>query len=410
MLLCLILVVAAWPLTTSVAADASRSSAESPLPDQLARSGTGGCATRNSPYAKGQRVRVSIPSAEGKQREVIVYVPTSYQNETMRRPEQATSLSSSTADAANPVALVVAFHGLNSNCDRFLGNTNFEKYAEEEGFVVVSACGSLGFLGTGWNAGMCCGFADSKPDDVDLARRIVAQIGEDLCIDPARVMALGFSNGAMLAEVLACEAPDVFKAVVSMSGIEEMRPGGSRGLEACDAKVAPTLYRSHVLMIHGDLDIMVPWSGSPLLGFPSIPENVEGWVRRNGCSSSPTATINTSKAVNEIYLDCIANNSAPPPSSQLDQPTYSLLWLLKLGLRQFLPKIWSALAARLPFRSDAASAAVMEAALVPETVASVTEVEIVRVIGGAHILFADDRFPVMEYAYHFGRRVFGSYH
>lgn len=240
---------------------------------------------------RGQMTAVTF-HVDGVERHGVVYVPNSY-------PE-------SVANSTQAVAMLVLFHGLNDDCEHFLSATGFLPYAEKYSLVLISACGSQGYLGTGWNAGMCCGFSGDKPDDVSFAQQIVQDMRRALCVNERKVMAVGFSNGAMLAEVLACEAPDVFQAVVSVGGVVELRPGNAEGLKQCTEKVgAKPLQRASVLMVHGTSDVMVPWAGNKLLGFPSVDANVNGWVTRNGCNADKVnRTIHTQTYSNTIYTDC----------------------------------------------------------------------------------------------------------
>lgn len=267
-----------------------------------------GCARDVPGLPKGKQTVVTFRTVESQEREAVVYVPTSYP-----------SLVGGTD--AKPVALLLLFHGLNDNCKHFLDATGFMTYAERDGFVLVSVCGSLGYLGRGWNAGMCCGFLGEKPDDVAFAKQVVAELLRSVCIDKTRVMAAGFSNGAMLAQVLACKAPESFRAAVSVSGVVEMRPGNEAALTACTAAVekASSTVRTSVLMVHGTADPLVPWNGNMALGFPSIMKNLEGWRERNGCTEETNTTISTDAYVNTIYADCyVPRRAASPPTSDED--------------------------------------------------------------------------------------------
>ncbi|KAG5490619.1 hypothetical protein JKF63_00740 [Porcisia hertigi] len=252
-----------------------------------------GCASGAPVFPKGEETVVSFTTKDNEQRSAVVYVPESYPMETEN-------------GYTRPVALMVQLHGLNDNCMRFLRHTGFKTYADLDGFVIVSLCGSQGYLGTGWNAGTCCGFAGDLPDDVAFAKQVVVELSQKLCIDKDRVMAVGFSNGAMLSEVLACEAPDIFRAVASVAGVVELRPGNEAGLQACTTAVekASSTARTSVLMVHGTADLLVPWAGNALLGFPSTQLNVDGWVTRNGCTGNPITTINTHSYSNLIYDNC----------------------------------------------------------------------------------------------------------
>ena len=70
---------------------------------------------------------------------------------------------------------------------------------------------------------------------------------------------------------------DVFKAVASVSGVVELRPGNAAGLKACDEAVTNHTGRTAVLNVHGDLDPMVPWQSDPIMGFPGIPADFDAW-------------------------------------------------------------------------------------------------------------------------------------
>ena len=52
------------------------------------------------------------------------------------------------------------------------------------------------------------------------ARLIVTHLRQQLHVDPERIFATGFSNGAMLTHRLACEAGDVFRAIAAVAGTD----------------------------------------------------------------------------------------------------------------------------------------------------------------------------------------------
>ncbi|XQJ31938.1 Esterase PHB depolymerase/Prolyl oligopeptidase family/Phospholipase/Carboxylesterase, putative [Leishmania guyanensis] len=252
-----------------------------------------GCALDVPALPKGRQTVVTFKTKENTERQAVLYVPDSYPT---------------AVDGREPrrVAIMVLFHGLHDNCKHFLDATGFMSYADRDGFLIASVCGSVGILGTGWNAGMCCGFLGDKPDDVALAKQVVTELSRSMCIDQTRVMAVGFSNGAMLSEVLACNEPDTFRAVVSVAGVVEMRPGNAAGIAACTATLekASSTSRASVLMVHGTADPLVPWAGNGLLGFPPVSWNLEGWRERNGCTEETNTTISTDTYTNMIYAQC----------------------------------------------------------------------------------------------------------
>ncbi|EPY26129.1 polyhydroxybutyrate depolymerase [Angomonas deanei] len=266
----------------------------------------------------GALTEVSVEVTPGETRKFLLYVPNSYKSSMMKRREQ------STGDAAphyTPVALQLLFHGLNDNSDNFIKATEFMPYAEQYNYIIASASGTLGWLGYAWNSGTCCGFtSEEKPNEFLFIQRIIEIITNEmnLCVHQDKLFATGFSNGAMLAEVLGCHMPYTIRVATSVGGVVEVRPGNAEGLAKCTtlateadkANGADGKRRTSVLMIRGDNDNMVAWGGNAILGFPSVEDDVKGWVSRNGCTSDVTTTINTSFYENYIYENCHVEEQA----------------------------------------------------------------------------------------------------
>jgi len=177
--------------------------------------------------------------------------------------------------------------------------------AERAGFVVVFPNGYSRFPGgkfATWNAGGCCGNArDRGIDDVGFVRALVARVQSQLSIDGARIFATGMSNGGMLAHRLACEAPDVFRAVASVAGTD------------ATSRCAPSRPVS-VLHIHARNDTHVLFTGgagedafrdaSKVMDFVSVPETVARWVKRNQCAPAPRRLLDRPGAYCEAYSGC----------------------------------------------------------------------------------------------------------
>jgi polyhydroxybutyrate depolymerase len=91
----------------------------------------------------------------------------------------------------------------------------------------------------------------------------------DRCAPVATVTAIGFSNGGLMANALACRAADRVRAIVLVAS-------GYEGLGRC----APERPVS-VLDIHGTSDRVV--------GYRGLRAFVAGWARRDGCAPEPSA-------------------------------------------------------------------------------------------------------------------------
>jgi polyhydroxybutyrate depolymerase len=204
-------------------------------------------------------------------RSVDVHVPASY-------------------DPQSPTAVVLSFHGYTGSPSGMAALTGLNAVADGAGFVAVHPEGT-GTLRS-WNGGACCGTAASTGiDDVGFVAAIVDQLESELCVDPARVFATGFSNGGFLSHRLGCELADRIAAIAPVSGV--------LGIDTCTpSRPVP------VLQIHGTEDSLVPYEGNPLNDYISVDETIAGWVSRDGCTGPPAVTFQQGDATCETYSGC----------------------------------------------------------------------------------------------------------
>ncbi|MBZ5735214.1 hypothetical protein K8Z61_11975 [Nocardioides sp. TRM66260-LWL] len=151
--------------------------------------------------------------------------------------------------SAAPRPLVVVLHPGFGDAAQAERDYGWDAVARRAGLLVAYPDGYRG----SWNAGTCCGPAAERPvDDVVFVRAVVDDVAAHVPLDRGRVHAVGFSNGAMLAERLAC-ATDLLAGVAEVAGL--------RVVASC-APPAPV----SVLYVHGTADANVPWSGGPGTG------------------------------------------------------------------------------------------------------------------------------------------------
>lgn len=214
---------------------------------------------------------------------------------------------------AVPMALpmVVSFHPMSFDPDRWEPMQNFNGLADKEGFVVAYPHGGVGAetisamvpgfpsswftAGYTWNAGSCCpGASRDRIDDVQFAKDLVAKLkggavkelsDGTIDVDPSRIYATGHSNGAFLTFRLACQAPDLFAAIAPASAVLANEARGSLQQPAwpsdpfdCPKPSKPV----PMLITHGTWDPLVPWDGHLLLNFRSVENNLEAMKAFNG--------------------------------------------------------------------------------------------------------------------------------
>ena len=286
-----------------------------------------GCGLLGPGYPVGQQTLATMPMPDGP-REYLVYVPPTY-------------------NFSQPAGVQFAFHGLGDNCYNFIDATGFKPYADRTGYILIAPCGTEGLLGNAWNSGECCGFMNEQnPNDFLFARNMVQNISNAMCVDTTKVVTTGFSNGAFMSEVLGCESPDLFRGIAAVSGVVELRPGNEAAIARCNNNITMSPRRPEVLLVHGDLDFVVPWTGDALLGFPPVPQDAEGWYFRNGCGTTPTQTLNKTYYTNQVWNGCRgwgsdASNSVElvrhhdgghewPDDDEMDVTDYIFNWMVRL--------------------------------------------------------------------------------
>lgn len=181
-------------------------------------------------------------------------------------------------EGSGPRDLIVALHGAGESASDFGAVTRFMAASEEQGggYVSVFPQGK-GFPLNAWNAGDCCGGVDEHNGDVDdvaFLDQLVDEVVPLVC--GARVLATGFSNGAMLAHRWACRSDRVDGA---------MPVSGPLLVDACDGPPLPIRH------VHGLADTRVPFSGGGGDGlggnvYPPVDETMAIWQTRNGCDTT----------------------------------------------------------------------------------------------------------------------------
>jgi polyhydroxybutyrate depolymerase len=108
------------------------------------------------------------------------------------------------------------------------------------------------------------------------------------CVPVSTVTAVGFSNGGLMANALACRAADRVRAVVLVAS-------GYEGLGQC----SPSRPVS-VLDIHGTSDQVV--------GYRGLRAFVGTWARRDGCGARPTSRREPERVTHLRWHGCAAGS------------------------------------------------------------------------------------------------------
>ncbi|GAA1398851.1 PHB depolymerase family esterase [Pseudonocardia kongjuensis] len=192
-----------------------------------------------------------------------------------------------------PRALLLVFHGSRQDGAAFRSATggSFDRLAEQ-GVVVAYLDGYRG----NWNdARAQSGFPARRDgiDDVGFARAVIDKLAADGRVDPARVVALGYSNGGQMALRLLHEPST---PVAGIAVVAATMPEPANFLLAGNAPAARP-----VLLVHGTADRIVPYTGGAMSWWVrllfsvggrtlSMPETARYFAGHNGITDPPVDT------------------------------------------------------------------------------------------------------------------------
>jgi polyhydroxybutyrate depolymerase len=195
-----------------------------------------------------------------------------------------------------PVPVVFIYHGYSGNSSGMQTMTGFNEIADNAVFLAVYPEGTgTSNSNLSWDAGRCCrSDAMPKVDETAFVRQILADLETMIGIDPKRIYATGFSNGAMLTYRLACDMSDTFAAVAPVSGVLVYSP--------CQPQQPVS-----VIHIHGLADTAVPYAGEANSipgGFPPVEDSINAWVQLNGCTGTAQVEQQQNIITHTVYASC----------------------------------------------------------------------------------------------------------
>jgi polyhydroxybutyrate depolymerase len=202
--------------------------------------------------------------AGGTTRQYIVHVPSGYTGQ-------------------SPVPLVLDYHPILTDYNFERQNSGYAAKADQEGFIVVFPNG----IDNAWNVGPCC-TTSRTVDDVGFSRALIAQIEGQVCIDPKRVYAVGYSMGGGMAMKMACDAADI-TAAIAPAAFDLMDPSN---MWNCQPSRPIT-----VISFRGTADPIVPYNGGPtnppnglpvVITFLGAVGTFQKWAQLDQCTDMPT--------------------------------------------------------------------------------------------------------------------------
>jgi polyhydroxybutyrate depolymerase len=207
------------------------------------------------------------------------------------------------------VPLLLSLHGFGSNGRQDEQFTGWSQFAASHNFIVAYPNGRGGPGSGSWDP-----YSSTSPD-VAFLRHVVDDISARWCVDPRRVHADGWSNGAVMSQRLACEAADRFASVTSYGGGTPTLGGGV----PCN----PSRPISVGLFV-GQFDFT----------YGGLAQNVNEWRAINSCSPTPVrttdphGTLDTYNCVagTEVLGRVVSNTSHNWPSGAKGEDQRNRMW------------------------------------------------------------------------------------
>lgn len=212
--------------------------------------------------------------SSGLTREYLLHVPVSY-------------------DRNRPTPLVISLHGgaLWPAAQREISQWN--RVADEHGFIVVYPSGVSGDGPRAWSAGREPGLSR----DVRFISDLIDTLRTSFNVDPTRIFADGLSNGGGMAFALSCRLSSRI-AAIGMVATAIFLPWSA----CADQRAVP------MIAFQGTADRAIPYHGgtswvAPDV-FPDIPAWTARWAARNRCAPTPVDSVVAADVTRRTWTNC----------------------------------------------------------------------------------------------------------
>jgi polyhydroxybutyrate depolymerase len=224
-------------------------------------------------------------------------------------------------EADKPTPVLIALHGSADTGGHFQQGAGLDKQADKHGFIVAYPSAST----NNWAEGCNCNRPDlDGVDDVGFLDKAIEELDVRYNIDRDRLFVVGFSQGGMFAQRLACERSGTFKSFSTVAAMI------SEPLSRACKPSEPV----SMMMINGTADAVLPFYGIASGSFATkgVFETMLMWADRNECTgnietqnyrpSGPTTVLHSvSGCTNaEVKAYVIVEGGHEWPRGKIDSP------------------------------------------------------------------------------------------
>lgn len=195
--------------------------------------------------------------------------------------------------------LVFCLHGYTSSAQLIRAYSGWSSLAVNEGFVAVFPQGTEDQFGIShWNANL----GISETNDHGFLVALAQHLQETYNLSADCTYSCGMSNGGFMSYSLACEHPEVFKAIGSVTGSMSAQDFGCTPTE-----VVPIVH------LHGTDDATVSYESGAggAWGSAGVPSIIEHWTDLMGTSTLEELTLSNQEAVDLTSVDFLRYAGSP---------------------------------------------------------------------------------------------------
>ena len=182
--------------------------------------------------------------------------------------------------------LIFILHGYSGSASGIMNYSGFNDLAEEQNFIACYPQGTTDASGNAfWNVGYSF-HSFISVDDVQFIRTLSLHITQEYNLTDYNIFSTGMSNGGDMSYLLACNAPEIFKAIAPITGCMM-----SWIYESCSKNDPVPVFQVHgtkdnITYYEGDEENRDKWGA-----YMGVESTIQFWVDRNQCTISIIDTL-----------------------------------------------------------------------------------------------------------------------
>lgn len=194
------------------------------------------------------------------------------------------------AEGAEAMPLVIALHGAGDSGPAFKKSSGLDREADRRGVLMAYPTAT----GVNWAEGCNCTRPDlDGVDDVGYIDAVISDVQSIHPVDENRIYVIGFSQGGLFSQRLACERSTKFAGVATVAGMMSLPVS-----RACQPSGSPD-----IMLLHGENDEVLPLAGVPsgVYATLSVLDTFHFWRSRFACPAGTQTSTEHEGTTRDVY-------------------------------------------------------------------------------------------------------------